>query len=307
MAIGRVNTGGGGSGGTLTVTGVAGHTVTATKGGKTYTRTFNSSGVAVFKGLATGTWTLTMTGDGQTATRTVDVNADYAITITYFAATIRITYPATSNCVVKNASGKTVASNSNTGSSTKTWTATVDATGTYTITATSTSDNSQSKSTSVTVADGDAGKSIPVTLSYNFVLFAAGSGLAAGYTAESKTTDAYSFTDSALVFNTKSGQGLKGLITPAIDLTDFSKMLVTYKDVAYYDVSDTGKGFVGVTDKEYSVWSQNNYNTPGFPAYIRPSAGEGTQELDISGLSGNYYFVLSGDWFAITVTSIIFE
>ena len=145
------------------------------------------------------------------------------------------------------------------------------------------------------------------TLSYNFVLFAAGSGLAAGYTAESKTTDAYSFTDSALVFNTKSGQGLKGLITPAIDLTDFSKMLVTYKDVAYYDVSDTGKGFVGVTDKEYSVWSQNNYNTPGFPAYIRPSAGEGTQELDISGLSGNYYFVLSGDWFAITVTSIIFE
>ena len=170
-----------------------------------------------------------------------------------------------------------------------------------------TGDNSQSKSTSVTVADGDAGKSIPVMLSYNFVLFAAGSGLAAGYTAESKTTSNYSFTDSALVFNSNRAQGLKGLITPAVDLTDFSKMFVTYKDAAYYDVSNTGKGFVGVTDKEYSVWSQNNYNTPGFPAYIRPSAGEGTQELDISGLSGNYYFVLSGDWFAITVTSIIFE
>lgn len=174
MAIGRVNTGGGGSGGTLTVTGVAGHTVTATKGGKTYTRTFNSSGVAVFKGLATGTWTLTMTGDGQTATRTVDVNADYAITITYFAATIRITYPATSNCVVKNASGKTVASNSNTGSSTKTWTATVDATGTYTITATSTSDSSKTKSTTVSItADG---QSKSVTLAYDFKIFESGKG-----------------------------------------------------------------------------------------------------------------------------------
>lgn len=176
--------------------------------------------------------------------------------------------------------------------------------GTYTVEC-HTSDNSQSKSTSVTVADGDAGKSIPVALGYNFVLFAAGSGLAAGYTAESKTTSAYSFTDSALVFNSNNQQGLKGLITPAVDLTDFSKMLVTYKDVAYHDVSTTGKGFVGVTDKEYSAWG--SYNSPGFSAYIRPSAGEGTQELDISGLSGNYYFGLSGDWFAITVTSIIFE
>ena len=176
--------------------------------------------------------------------------------------------------------------------------------GTYTVEC-HTSDNSKSKSTSVTVADSDAGKSIPVALSYNFVLFAAGSGLASGYTAESKTTQAYSFTDSALVFNTNRGQGLKGLITPAIDLTDFSKMLVTYKDVAYNDVSTTGKGFVGVTDKEYSNWG--SYNSPGFSAYIRPSAGEGTQELDISGLSGNYYFGVSGDWFAITVTSIIFE
>ena len=56
--VGRTNTGGGGSGGTLTVTGIAGHTVTATKDGKTYTRTFNSSGTAVFKGLSTGTWTV---------------------------------------------------------------------------------------------------------------------------------------------------------------------------------------------------------------------------------------------------------
>ena len=81
MAIGKVNTGGGGSGGTLTVTGIVGHTVTATKDGKTYTRTFNSIGVAVFKGLSTGTWILTMTGNGQTATRTVEITADGSLKI----------------------------------------------------------------------------------------------------------------------------------------------------------------------------------------------------------------------------------
>lgn len=175
MAIGRVNTGGGGSGGTLTVTGIAGHTVTATKDGKTYTRTFNSSGVAVFKGLSTGTWTLTMTGDGQTATRTVDVNADYAITITYFSATINITYPATSTCVVTNSGGQTVASDTNTGSSTKTWTATVGATGTYTVTATATDGSGNSKSQSVSItADG---QSESVELSYALVLFDKDAGI----------------------------------------------------------------------------------------------------------------------------------
>ena len=166
MAIGKVNTGGGGSGGTLTVTGIAGHTVTATKDGKTYTRTFNSSGVAVFKGLSTGTWTLTMTGDGQTATRTVDVNADYAVTITYFSATINITYPATSTCVVTNSGGQTVASDTNTGSSTKTWTATVGTTGTYTVTATATDGSGKTRSTTVDITTD--GQSESVTLKYSF-------------------------------------------------------------------------------------------------------------------------------------------
>ena len=188
MAIGRVNTGGSGSGGTLTVTGIAGHTVTATKDGKTYTRTFNNSGVAVFKGLATGTWTLTMTGDGQTATRTVDINADYAVTITYFSATISITYPAKSTCVVKNSSGTTVASNTNTGSSTKTWTATVNATGTYTVTATATDGSGKTKSTTVSITA--EGQVETVTLTFETILFDGGdnTGVTGGW--------AYTITDS---------------------------------------------------------------------------------------------------------------
>ena len=170
--VGRTNTGGGGSGGTLTVTGIAGHTVTATKGGKTYTRTFNSGGVAVFKGLSTGTWTITMSGNGQTATRTVTITADYSLTIAYFSATIKVTYPAKSKCVIKNSSGTQVASNTNTGTAAKTWTATVNAKGTYTVTATATDGSGKTKSTTVSItADGQVKT---VTLVYETVLWEAG-------------------------------------------------------------------------------------------------------------------------------------
>ena len=170
--VGRTNTGGGGSGGTLTVTGIAGHTVTATKDGKTYTRTFNSSGIAVFKGLSTGTWIITMSGNGQTATRTVTITADYSLTIAYFSATIKVTYPAKSKCVIKNSSGTQVASDTNTGTSAKTWTATVNASGTYTITATATNGSGKTKSTTVSITA--EGQVKTVTLVYETVLWEAG-------------------------------------------------------------------------------------------------------------------------------------
>ena len=171
--VGRTNTGGGGSGGMLTVTGIAGHTVTATKDGKTYTRTFNSGGVAVFKGLSTGTWTLTMSGNGQTATRTVEITADYSLTIAYFSATIKVTYPAKSKCVIKNSSVTQVASDTNTGTSAKTWTATVNAKGTYTVTATATDGSGKTKSTAVSITA--EGQVETVVLVYETVLWEAGS------------------------------------------------------------------------------------------------------------------------------------
>lgn len=170
--VGRTNTGGGGSGGTLTVTGIASHTVTVTKDGKTYTRTFNTAGVAVFKGLSTGTWTVKMSGNGQTATRTVTITADYSLTIAYFSATIKVTYPAKSKCVIKNSSGTQVASNTNTGTSAKTWTATVNAKGTYTVTATATDGSGKTKSTTVSITTDGQSKS--VTLVYETVLWKAG-------------------------------------------------------------------------------------------------------------------------------------
>ena len=161
--------GGGGSGATLVVSSPANVSVTVSKGDKSYTKNSGSLGSSTFKGLATGTWTVTISGNGQTATKTIEITADYAITIAFFSAYINITYPATSTCVVTNSGGQTVASDTNTGSSTKTWTATVNATGTYTVTATATDGSGKSKSTTVSItADGQVES---VNLSYTLYLY----------------------------------------------------------------------------------------------------------------------------------------
>jgi hypothetical protein len=81
--IGRVNTGGGGTGGTLTVTAPANVTVAVSKDGKTKTKNSGTSGVVVFKGLASGTWTVTITGDGKTAQKNVVITTDYSTAISF--------------------------------------------------------------------------------------------------------------------------------------------------------------------------------------------------------------------------------
>ena len=163
---------GGGSGATLVVTGVAGDTCSITDGTKTRTKTFGTDKKATFKGLATGTWTVTMTNGTKTSTRTIFITADYALTIDYFSATISITYPAKSTCVVKNSSGTQVAIDTNDGTDAKTWTTTVGATGVYTITSNATDGSGKTKTTTVSItADG---QSKSVILSYEYIIFADG-------------------------------------------------------------------------------------------------------------------------------------
>ena len=71
-----------GTGATLTVTAPAGCTVTVSKDGKTKTKVAGADGVAVFKGLATGEWTVTITDGEQTAQKSVTIMGEYATTIT---------------------------------------------------------------------------------------------------------------------------------------------------------------------------------------------------------------------------------
>ena len=289
--VGRTNTGGGGSGGTLTVTGIAGHTVTVTKDGKTYTRTFNSGGVAVFKGLSTGTWTIKMSGNGQTATRTVTITADYSLTIAYFSATIKVTYPAKSKCVIKNSSGTQVASNTNTGTSAKTWTATVNAKGTYTVTVTATDGSGKTKSTTVSITTDGQSKS--VTLVYDYIIFSNETGLNSVYSDGGGGAAVKVSTNSSgikiLTFPSGGGYNKMAYIKPPIDLTKYSTLKIS--------------GYANA-NRRFCVWNQTpNSNNTGIvaSATMKTGSSPSSYTIDVSKLSGNCYL---GTEYAVSDTTI---
>ena len=284
MAIGKTNAGGGGSSGaTLTITGVAGATVTASKNGKTYTRTINNSGTAVFKGLSTGIWTVTMSGDGQSTTRTVEITADYSLTIAYFSATITITYPANSTCVVTDSSGATIASDTNTGTSAKTWTATVGATGTYTIIATATDSSGKTKSTTVSITTD--GQSESVTLMYELILFDGGdnTGVTGGWKGKGVTPTvsnvlSFSITNTDATFPKAASVYTEN----KIDLSKYNKLTVIK--------SEADGWYIGVAENKFS-WSTYPPGVAdiGFIAYANLKTSDTRIELDISGINTECY------------------
>ena len=72
---------GGGAGGVLTVTVIPGELVTVSHGDKSQTKAANASGVAVFKGLKAGAWTVAVTRNGKPTAKTVIVVTDYSVSI----------------------------------------------------------------------------------------------------------------------------------------------------------------------------------------------------------------------------------
>lgn len=158
--IGRVNTGGG-SGCILTITAVASETVTISKNGKPKSKTADSKGVAVFRGLDTGKWTITIVRGGVPITRVVAVTADYSVAIPLFAATINITYPAGSTCTCSD--GTTTLSAPDTSG---TWACIVPNAGTWTVGST---DGDKSKSADVVITTD--GQTENITLQYITHLF----------------------------------------------------------------------------------------------------------------------------------------
>lgn len=269
---------GGGSGATLVVTGVAGDTCTISMGSKSYTKTFDANKKATFKGLATGTWTVKMTNSSKTSTRTITITADYALTIAYFSATIKVTYPAKSTCVIKNNSGTQVASDTNTGTAAKTWTATVSASGTYTITATATS-GGKTKSTTVSItADG---QSKSVTLAYDYIIFSNATGLNSVYSDGDGGAPVEIGTDSSgkktLTF-TADGYSRMSYLKPAIDLTNYSILKIS----GYCDGGNAYLAFWSKVPAEYD---------PSVVAQVTLANGSSPSSytIDISKLSGSYY------------------
>ena len=286
--------GGGGSGATLVVSSPANVSVTVSKDDKSYTKNSGSLGSATFKGLATGTWAVTISGNGQTATKTIGITADYAITIAFFSATINITYPATSTCVVTNSGGQTVASDTNTGSSTKTWTTTVNATGTYTVTATATDGSGKSKSTTVSITTD--GQSVSVTLSYILYL-------------RDGIDDCDADTGGWISEARAWGENVTGAGAPIVDKSNITWIVLKqnyakgglYRTVNKIDLSQYNTLVVELavnsTDSHpeyftFGIWSElGTYYRYNLAAYWNPTDNVGSTliSIDISNLNGSYY------------------
>ena len=262
--------GGGGTGATLTVTAPAGCTVTVSKDGKSKTKYSGLYGTAVFKGLSTGTWTLTITDGEQTAQKTVTVTTDYAVELTFFSATIHITYTAGTTCTVSDGVTTLIAPDTS-----GTWYCVVPNSGSWTVTVVN-------KGWTDTVELTESGQSVEVDLTV-YYLYKAGDEYTLrtggwdfapwGATTPFNKTQGSKKADRISLY---SGIGECAVWTKnAIDVTNFSTIHIKFKSNSYmaYGIYDT----YGSTD--------TNANSP-----VNKETYVLTDTADISSQKGSYYF-----------------
>lgn len=140
----------------IIVTVKSGATVTATKGSLSVSGT-SVNGTCTLTVPETGTWSVSATLDGQTSnTQSVSVKDSYAVSLTFFSATITVTVDSGASVALKK-DGATVQTKTSTGTAVFT----VTETGAYTVEATK---NGQTTSGSVNVVSGTTSYSL--TLSF---------------------------------------------------------------------------------------------------------------------------------------------
>lgn len=261
--------GGGGIGAKLTVTAPAGATVTVSKDGKSKTKVADSSGAAVFKGLSSGEWTITITDGTQTNQKTVTIMADYATEITFFSATIHVTYPAGSVCTATD--GVTALTAPDTSG---TWDCVVPNAGVWTVSCTGVAD---SDSKSVEIAN--EGMAVNIELVYGILFLDGDEYVSRTGGWEAKDNSGYTGTltnngtSLSLVGSGTGASAIAGIKnTSLLNLSDYSAVVI--KVTAYsgtcafgiletYDFSDFS-----------TVWAAN-----------KAISGVGEFRLDISGVS----------------------
>ena len=304
--IGRVNTGGGGSGGTLTVTAPANVTVTVSKDGKTKTKNSGTSGVVVFKGLASGTWTLTITDGSQTSSKPVVVTADYSTVIAFFAATINITYPAGSTCTCSD--GTTTLSAPDTSG---TWACIVPNAGTWTAAATDGVEN-----TSETVSITTDGQIVAIELSYLLWLYKSGNtynAVTGGWSVSKHPSTGGSF-DGVLTLNADSMLLSTEVWGGSVGYANaFTNNSIDLTGVNTLKFKITGIGNTAYSDKEgnthkfrFSLVVANERPTkqsPTFAADMKILA-TGEYSVDVSAVTAGYVgiWITTGGYNKTTLT-----
>lgn len=251
-------------------------TLTQTYGGKTKTAVADSSGQALFKGLDGGQWEAVATLNGQTAKGSTIVSLDYDLHLTYFTATINITYPAGLTCKATNGSTTLTAPDTS-----GTWACTVNKKGPWTITAgdwSAEADMTTSGQTeTVRVARWIVKNGVPTDIGYSTLLVSQ-------YAVTITPADGY--------INLNNPSGGSGVVSDSKVDISAAKMIIA--DVDIITVTDSGNyaNFKGVglalsADKGYAYTSAANQGIKS----VKLSAKKGRQkmELDVENITGDWY------------------
>jgi hypothetical protein len=297
---------GGGSGGTLTVTAPANVTVTVSKDGKTKTKNSGTSGVVVFKGLASGTWTLAIMDGSQTSSKPVVVTADYSTVIAFFAATINITYPAGSTCTCSD--GTTTLSAPDTSG---TWACIVPNAGTWTAAATDGVEN-----TSETVSITTDGQIVAIELSYLLWLYKSGNtynAVTGGWSVSKHPSTGGSF-DGVLTLNADSMLLSTEVWGGSVGYANaFTNNSIDLTGVNTLKFKITGIGNTAYSDKEgnthkfrFSLVVANERPTKQIPTFAADMKilATGEYSVDVSAVTAGYVgiWITTGGYNKTTLT-----
>lgn len=273
MMIGASSSGSISSENSLTVTGVAGDTVTIAQGSTSQNKTLDTNGTAVFKNIKTGTWTVTMTNGFAVATKDVVVGSgSYTVNLAY--AVINVVYPSGSTCSMTNGT-KTANAPDTTGS----WVCALPALGSWTISCTN-----GVKTTSRTVEITEYGQVVNVTLAYDLYLFDADNGgdimdNTGGWNTETTYRSTVSITASALE--------LKGIGESYVFQGETYWRVGTASAITKKSIDVTGFNTIHVVA---SVTGANQQVIFGESVF---DLTNGTTEIDISAVVGEYNIKLT--------------
>ena len=267
--------GGGGIGAVLTVSAPAGAAVTVAKGDNTKTKTA-SDGRAVFRGLESGIWTVTITNGTDTASKTVEIRADYETEISFFTATIQIAYPAGLACTVTD--GVTTLTAPDTSG---TWACIVPNAGTWAIMAGDWSAEAimttSGQTETVRVARWIVKNGVPTDIGYSTLLV-------------SQYPVTITHADGYLNLNNQSGGS--GVVSDVKVDISAAKMIVA--DVNIIAVTSGGNyaNFKGVglalsADKGYAYTSAANQGIKSVK--LSTKTGRQTMKLDVENITGDWY------------------
>lgn len=286
--------GGGGTGAALTVTAPVGCTVTVSKDGKTKTKTAGTDGVAVFRGLATGTWTVAITDGEQTAQKTVTITADYATAITFFAATIHVTYPAGSTCTATD--GVTTLTAPDTSG---TWDCVVPNAGTWTVTWL---DNGWPEDVEIT----DSGQVVDIDLT-KYYLYRLGKEFTDRTGGFESTRTGYGVTSGSSAIHIATGGSGDSttadlVFTNKINLSAFSSLCAEIKNCANSMSSDYVNIQIGYSgEKTFEKYAGSKGDSG------QSITGDFVLSCDVSGANAKYYVKLSTYGKSFDVTKIWLE